>query len=247
MKYKALMIDLDGTTVPHFTDNASERVVQAVIRAHDVVSVSLVTGRPLPMTVQLIEKLQITGPCVLLNGAQIYDPGKKEIVRELQMTQEEADYVYSHIHSFSDSLVVHDGKKDLKGELWKELEHVVSFYLFDVSPAIVASIVKIFENHPSLTTNRMLGSKPGLEAIEVINKQATKQFGIYEVAKLLNISTHEIIGVGDGYNDFALLMACGLKVAMGNAVPELKAVADFIAPSVDEDGLAVVIEKFILE
>ncbi|HXS15232.1 MAG TPA: HAD hydrolase family protein, partial [Candidatus Saccharimonadales bacterium] len=61
-----------------------------------------------------------------------------------------------------------------------------------------------------------------------------------------DISTEEIIGIGDGHNDFPLLMACGLKVAMGNAVDDLKAIADYIAPSVDEDGVADVIEKFIL-
>lgn len=41
-------------------------------------------------------------------------------------------------------------------------------------------------------------------------------------------------------------MACGLKVAMGNAVQDLKEIADYIAPSVDEDGIADVIEKFVL-
>lgn len=54
------------------------------------------------------------------------------------------------------------------------------------------------------------------------------------------------MAVGDGYNDYPLLMAAGFKVAMGNAVPEVKAIADYIAPSVDEDGAADVIEKFIL-
>ena len=52
--------------------------------------------------------------------------------------------------------------------------------------------------------------------------------------------------MGDGYNDFPLLMASGLKIAMGNAVPELKEIADFVAPTVEEDGVAVIIEKFIL-
>ena len=47
INYKALMIDLDGTTVPHFTDNVSARVRDAVIKAHEYLSVSLVTGRPL--------------------------------------------------------------------------------------------------------------------------------------------------------------------------------------------------------
>jgi hydroxymethylpyrimidine pyrophosphatase-like HAD family hydrolase len=127
------------------------------------------------------------------------------------------------------------------------MDQIVSFYVPDTTPENVQKIMKAFENHPRLTTNRMLGKDLGTESVEVINSKATKQFGIYEVAKLLKIETHEIIGVGDGYNDFPLLMACGLKVAMGNAVPELKAIADFIAPSVQEDGLATVIEKFILE
>lgn len=42
-------------------------------------------------------------------------------------------------------------------------------------------------------------------------------------------------------------MACGFKVAMGNAVDEVKAIADYIAPPVEEDGVADVIEKFILK
>ncbi|KKS86821.1 MAG: hypothetical protein UV61_C0006G0022 [Candidatus Gottesmanbacteria bacterium GW2011_GWB1_43_11] len=76
---------------------------------------------------------------------------------------------------------------------------------------------------------------------------ASKLHGIHRVSQLLPVEPHEIIGVGDGYNDFPLLMACGLKIAMGNAVPDLKAIADFVAPGVEEDGVAVVIEKFILE
>ena len=82
--------------------------------------------------------------------------------------------------------------------------------------------------------------------INITNSEVSKQHAIIEVAKILGIETHEIIGIGDGYNDFPLLMACGLKVAMGNAVPELKAIADYIAPSVEDDGVADVIEKFIL-
>ena len=65
-------------------------------------------------------------------------------------------------------------------------------------------------------------------------------------ATFVRIEQYEIIGVGDGYNDFPLLMACGLKVAMGNATEDLKEIADYIAPTVDEDGVADVIEKFVL-
>jgi hypothetical protein len=84
-------------------------------------------------------------------------------------------------------------------------------------------------------------------SINITDALASKLHGVVEVARMLHIKTEDIIGVGDGYVDFPLLMACGLKIAMGNAVPELKAIADFIAPTVDEDGVAVVIDKFICQ
>ena len=55
-----------------------------------------------------------------------------------------------------------------------------------------------------------------------------------------------MIGVGDARNDAPLLNVCGLKVAMGNADDKLKKIAHYIAPSVDEDGVAHVVERFIL-
>ena len=99
---------------------------------------------------------------------------------------------------------------------------------------------------PTLSAHRILMTENNSVGLGVNHVLATKQHAIVNVAKLLDIDTSEIIGVGDGPNDFPLLIACGLKIAMGNAVPELKAIADFIAPSVEEDGVATVIEKFIL-
>lgn len=85
------------------------------------------------------------------------------------------------------------------------------------------------------------------ECLDITHEEVSKLHGIVDVAKLIGVETKDSIGVGDGHNDFPLLLACGLKIAMGNAVPELKAIADFVAPTVNEDGVAVVIEKFILE
>ena len=63
----------------------------------------------------------------------------------------------------------------------------------------------------------------------------------------MGIETHEIISIGDSYNDFPLLMASGLRVAMGNAFSDLKEIAHYIAPSVQQDGVADVIQKFVCE
>lgn len=64
--------------------------------------------------------------------------------------------------------------------------------------------------------------------------------------KTLGVKKKDIIAVGDGMNDLPLFKACGFKVAMGNANPELKALADYVAPNVEDDGIVDVIEKFIL-
>jgi hydroxymethylpyrimidine pyrophosphatase-like HAD family hydrolase len=55
-----------------------------------------------------------------------------------------------------------------------------------------------------------------------------------------------VIAIGDGHNDMPLLEAAGLKVAMGNAPDEVKQLADYVAPSLADDGVAAAIDKFVL-
>ena len=63
---------------------------------------------------------------------------------------------------------------------------------------------------------------------------------------MLDIDPSQIIAAGDSFNDLPLLAACGAGIAMGDAPEELKAIADYVAPRVDEDGLAVALEDFVL-
>ena len=64
---------------------------------------------------------------------------------------------------------------------------------------------------------------------------------------LLRVKKEEVIAIGDGNNDKSLLLSSGLRIAMGNAVQELKDIAHYIAPDVKHDGVAYVIEKFVLK
>ena len=54
-----------------------------------------------------------------------------------------------------------------------------------------------------------------------------------------------MVGMGDSYNDYPLFTACGYKIAMGNAPDELKEIADFIAPTVENNGTVVALEHLI--
>ena len=62
---------------------------------------------------------------------------------------------------------------------------------------------------------------------------------------LYGISKEETLTIGDHNNDIELLQSGGVKVAMGNATDELKAIADYVTDTVDNDGFAKAIEKFV--
>lgn len=70
----------------------------------------------------------------------------------------------------------------------------------------------------------------------------TKWSGIRHVAAEWGIAPHEMCAVGDDVNDLPMIEAAGIGIAMGNALPEVKASADWVAPSHDEDGLATVVD-----
>ncbi len=250
MKYKAIIFDVDGTLTLPGQNILSDRVINAVRRAHDHVFVSIATGRVLDNDQYdarpIIESLRITGPCILDQGTQIYDPQNNKIILETPLDLSSIHQVIEVLRSSKVPLHFFDGMNDRVYDFSILPAKVVSFFTQDCESSLIDDLEKKLRAMPHIALHRMIGRKSGTESIEVTHISASKQRGIEEVAKILKISTHEIIGVGDGYNDFPLLMACGLKIAMGNAVTELKNIADFIAPSVEDDGAATIIEKFIL-
>ncbi len=82
---------------------------------------------------------------------------------------------------------------------------------------------------------------------EIAPHGVTKWAGICRLAGEWGIRAEEICAVGDDVNDLPMIVGAGLGIAMGNAVDELKAVADHIAPSHDEEGLARVVEWMLEE
>ncbi|HLD24405.1 MAG TPA: HAD family hydrolase [Patescibacteria group bacterium] len=251
MKYKALFIDVDDTLVIHGLEYLpSKRVSQAVAQCTKKgVAVCLATSRPLYAAINIIAHLNMKGLCILNGGTQIYDPINKRMVRELYIPKGAISKLLAYARKHHLKIGIFDGENNIdlpKHLISKETGRIIGFYLPEIALSRVDKVEKDLEDIMDVAIHKMLSWDKKYGWIDVTNGKATKLHGILEVAKRLSIEPHEMIGIGDGYNDFPLLMACGLKIAMGNAVPELKAIADFIAPSVEEDGVATVIEKFIL-
>ncbi|WP_310488546.1 HAD-IIB family hydrolase, partial [Chamaesiphon sp. VAR_69_metabat_338] len=68
----------------------------------------------------------------------------------------------------------------------------------------------------------------------------------YVAQELLGITAANVLAIGDNYNDVEMIGYAGIGVAMGNAPSDVQSIANWVAPSVDADGAAVAIEKFIL-
>lgn len=82
--------------------------------------------------------------------------------------------------------------------------------------------------------------------VEVNAKGVDKGSGLLKLGGMLGIKREEIMACGDGINDIPMLKAAGFGVAMGNAPEEVKRAADYVTLENDEDGVAHVIEKFVL-
>ncbi len=76
--------------------------------------------------------------------------------------------------------------------------------------------------------------------------EASKGQGLARLAAHLSIPQQEVMAIGDQDNDADMVAWAGFGVAMGNGSPAVKAVADYVAPPVEEDGAAEAIERFVL-
>lgn len=83
--------------------------------------------------------------------------------------------------------------------------------------------------------------------LEIGGKTTSKAQAIAALCEMLGIEEKNVLAVGDSPNDEAMIKAAGIGVAMGNAEEEVKACADFVTLTNQEDGVAYAIEKFVLE
>lgn len=246
-EYKALICDVDGTLIPNRRDGlASQRVIDAIAKIKDQIHVGIATSRPLFMLDHIFAQLQLSGPCVITGGTQIYDAAMKKVVWEKRIETTIAQQVANILQEFNRKFMINDGDSERPYQESEPIGTPLTLFIDNLEPDLGEILFRHISTISEVSVQKLTSHFPGKIDLDITHALATKQHGIFEVSKLLNIPTSEIIGIGDGHNDFPLLMACGLKVAMGNAVEELKAIADYIAPTVDEDGVAYVIEKFCI-
>lgn len=246
-KFKALMIDVDGTLIVNKENGIpTPRVKKAIAKASKKIHIGIATSRPIFQLKHIFEHLSLSGPSIINGGAQVIDATSKQPFYRQPMEKKDLKKIYELATKYHTAFYADTDNENFLLTHQVPKGDILGLFIPQIDFEFAKRFRKEIEMIPTVSAH-LMPSWLGGTTLSVFHARSTKQRGILEVAKLLGINTHEIIGVGDGYNDFPLLMACGLKVAMGNAADDLKAIADYIAPSVEEDGVADVIERFVLD
>ena len=257
MKYKAVIADVDGTLIAPNAGPltiASQNVISAVHKAVGKgIYFSIATARSINWITGLVESLHVNAPLILDNGARIYDPKTQKYLFESYLSERKVIEVLAVLKKYNVKITLVPHENELarfdyvEGEKYA-LDDLVKIIVLHISSQLSESVYQSLTKLDGIqVTKSISGHSPIKESVHVTSFNAAKGKALQWITHYLHISKDEIIGIGDSYNDEEFLKECGLKVAMGNSVPEILKIADYIAPSYEEDGVADVLDKFILK
>lgn len=262
-KYKLIVSDYDGTLagVEHIvTPKVAEAVKKWIDSGRHFV---IATGRQYLMVDDDCHKLELKDPVIVRGGAEIIDPKTGNILDKEYISKDIIEKIQDIVDSsnlFNYSMDVDDAiytnfefrYKDvfpkIKFKDFSEfnLKDIAKFHLKpkdDEEPGLDDVITEIKTQFPELhvvATHNHFG-----KGWDVTSVRATKLYAVVKVMEMLDLQRENIVGVGDSYNDFPLLEAAELKVAMGNGIDEIKAIADVVISSNSDDGMAELINKLL--
>lgn len=259
---KLIATDIDGTILKHdFVFNQSVKDCVNKLLGNGV-KIALVTGRMHKCTEIIAEELGILhmplasyqGGLVTEGQNIIYEKNlNPEIAREIINWAKPQNihinlYMNDTLYVEKDDEIIRQYTNERKTEFYVtsfdklKLERINKMLLIDLKNPDIVTEYKDFlaKKYPDL---HIVKSTPYF--CEVCNGEASKKNAVDFLKKHFNIKTEEIMTIGDQNNDISLLKAGGISVAMGNATDELKAVANYVTDTVENDGFVKAVERFV--
>lgn len=259
---KIIFFDIDGTLLYHQSGNYgipmnAQKQMKRLQKAGYLLFVA--TGRPYAFISSLISDFGFDG-YILCNGAHVelhdtfiyHQPMDKIKVKTLIDTLKTIDceYIiessrkgylnpkYQVLHDFfigckiNESLLCFDFKEE---EIYQD---ALKLEINATGAALhqIEALIKDTFSYDSHGTDN---------AFEVYSKHVSKATGVQKALEYLHIPVENSYAFGDGLNDLEMIQYVGHGIAMGNAVEELKAVANEVCGNVDQDGLAKALEKLV--
>ena len=267
---KVLILDIDGT-IAGKSNEVTSQVKEAIAKIKDQgIKVGLATGRMYCSALRFHQQIGADLPLIAYNGAWMQNPSSGEILLHQPLKQDVALQLleYFRVRKQTTDLEVHLYFDD---QLYvEEVTPRTEFYVerSGIGVNITDDFTTLLGNHPTkilalsddsqfigtLLTDLKQRYRPDslyltqsspiyLEATNAgVNKGATVK---YLVEKILGLSAENLMTMGDNFNDYAMLKYAGLGVAMGCAPKAVKEVADAVTSTVEENGVAKAIDRFL--
>ncbi|MFE2460041.1 HAD family hydrolase [Streptomyces sp. NPDC059402] len=258
--YRLIATDLDGTLL-RGDDTISQRTRDALAAATAAGAAHIVvTGRAVPWTRHILDDLGYDGLAVCGQGAQVYHAGEHRLLTSVTLDRQLAGVALAKIEAETGPLYLAASRDGLDGDVLVGPGYEVggdlpALPLTDASDLWSAPLNKIYIQHPTLSDDELAEvarqaaggfvtvTMAGAGVVELLPLGLSKATGLSLAARRLGLKAADTIAFGDMPNDVPMFGWAARGVAMANAHEELKAVADEVTSSNDEDGIAVVLER----
>jgi Cof subfamily protein (haloacid dehalogenase superfamily) len=270
--YDLVAIDVDGTLVT--SENKLSPGIAPLIRKTRArgIGVTLVSGRPKLKVMPLLKELGLTLPYIGSGGAYIADPSNNLVIFHCPLACEETTAVVELARAVKAPIISQEPDQLYYEGSLEELEQLIAISKIDIT-GVENSQIEILRVDDVLQacaepTKINICSEPGhllkIErklrllnlpiyltysapfSLEITRSGINKGEALKILATYLAIPLEHILVIGDSHNDISMFEIAGMAVAMSNAPEEVKAAADLVAPSNDEDGVAWVLRDLVL-
>ncbi|BCJ65557.1 HAD family hydrolase [Polymorphospora rubra] len=265
---RLIATDLDGTLL-RADRTISARTVEVLERMSAAGSrVVAVTGRPVRWLAVVFAQLDAPLPAVCANGAVVYDPVGDEILRADPLAPallaEVVDRLRAEIPGVMFAVEIEDGRRMVHEAAWPTLweDGDPMIRLADLPDDLLAApAVKLLarasaHQDPDAFAKLVAGALAGLaEAthssrsglVEISAAGVTKAAGLAWLCARYGVAADEVVAFGDMPNDVPMLTWAGTAVAVANAHPAVRRIADQVTLSHEEDGVAAYLEKLLAD
>ena len=257
---KIIFFDIDGTLVSFKTHRIPQSTLDAVHRVRQQgIKVWIATGRPIPYINNLAD-LEYDG-IMSVNGAHsqtregeviFSNPIDKGDVLRMIAEQQQSGRVVTYACNDKAIVVAPKGVSDEAQEVF-DLLNLGRQTLCEPEDALNADIMQVIAFFKTDESQRIMGSvlqncnetrwHPAFA--DCVARGTDKATGIDHILQYYGFNLSEAMAFGDGGNDITMLRHVGTGVAMGNAADDVKAASDVVTNSVDDDGVAEILNKLI--
>jgi Cof subfamily protein (haloacid dehalogenase superfamily) len=267
MDYKLIAMDLDGT-LNNDQKIITEKTKAALMAAQKRgIRLALASARPSPGLFKERDILRLqdyNGILMSYNGGRIVDAATGKVLFETSMDLAQTKQVLRRLEALPVTPILDDGvqfyvadkngyKVDYEcknnnmtctevGNLADFLSFAPIKILMSVQPEELAEVQKQIADFLPETLTVV---QTAAFYLEVIPKVINKGQGIRDICAVLGIDPSEVISFGDAANDIPMLREAGMGVAMGNAAEAVKAAANMVTLSNNDDGIAAALEKLL--